>query len=126
MPFHSLHLICQSNLKRMIVQTKPLSYPIGTIPPTSAGTSFLPSSSQPSPMAHSTSSSSQQMMVMLPLGNNNAGSNSATGGASGAHLVSTDDVINMLQQQHILQVVSIDMMHDMVLNDIINDSYNKK
>ena len=107
MPFHSLHLICQSNLKRMIVQTKPLSYPIGTIPPTSAGTSFLPSSSQPSPMAHSTSSSSQQMMVMLPLGNNNAGSNSATGGASGAHLVSTDEVISMLQQQHILQEVFI-------------------
>ena len=68
---------------------------------------------------------------MLPLGNNNSGGTSATGGASGAHLVSTDDVINMLQQQHILQVVFIDMMHHMVLNDTYRiydtfNSYNKK
>ena len=58
------------------------------------------------------------MMVMLPLGTNNSGGNSATGGASGAHLVSTDDVINMLQQQHILQVVFIYLMHDRVLKII--------
>ena len=46
------------------------------------------------------------MMVMLPLHSttNNSGGTSASGGASGAHLVSTDEVINMLQQQHILQV----------------------
>ena len=93
----------------MICQTKPLSYPIGTIPPSSSGFT-LPSSSIPSPAAHSTTPSSQQMMVMLPLHGNANASGNGTGGASaasGAHLVSTDEVISMLQQQHILQVVSL-------------------
>ena len=95
----------------MVVQTKPLSYPIGTIPPSSSGTTFLPSSSQPSPASHSTTPSSHQMMVMLPLHGNTSASGTATSGGasavSGAHLVSTDDVISMLQQQHILQVLNL-------------------
>ena len=94
----------------MVVQTKPLSYPIGTIPPSSSGATLLPSSSQPSPAAHSTTPSSQQMMVMLPLHGNTSASGTATSGGasavSGAHLVSTDEVISMLQQQHILQVLN--------------------
>ena len=48
------------------------------------------------------------MMVMLPLhGNANASGANAGGSTAvaGAHLVSTDEVISMLQQQHILQVV---------------------
>ena len=47
------------------------------------------------------------MMVMLPLHSTTNKENSASGGTSGAHLVSTDEVISMLQQQHILQVVFI-------------------
>ena len=93
----------------MIRQSKPLSYPIGTIPPSSTSGNLLPSSSssQPSPAGHSTTPSSNQMMVMLPLhgGNNTSGAGAGVGSsASGAHLVSTDDVISMLQQQHIIQV----------------------
>ena len=88
---------------------KPLTYPIGTIPP-SSGTATAAShsvlSSQPSPAAvvGSTvphSASSQHMMVMLPLNGSNGGASALSGG----HLISTDEVINMLQQQHILQVV---------------------
>ena len=78
----------------MIRQSKPLSYPIGTIPPSSTSGNLLPSSSssQPSPAGHSTTPSSNQMMVMLPLhgGNNTSGTGAAVGSsASGAHLVST-------------------------------------
>ena len=95
--------------KQMIRQSKPLSYPIGTIPPSSTSGNLLPSSSssQPSPAGHSTTPSSNQMMVMLPLhgGTNTSGTGAGVGSsASGAHLVSTDDVISMLQQQHIIQV----------------------
>ena len=48
------------------------------------------------------------MMVMLPLHNNANASGTGTASAeSGAQLLSTDEVISMLQQQHILQVVKI-------------------
>ena len=95
-------------MKQLIDQPHPLSYPIGTIPPSSSGAAPHSSSSQPSASVHSTTPSSQQMMVMLPLHGGANVSATGTGGATavaGAHLVSTDEVISMLQQQHILQVV---------------------
>ena len=53
-------------------------------------------------------------IVMLPLHGNTNSSNTATSAgtsaASGAHLVSTDEVISMLQQQHILQVVNSNLL----------------
>ena len=58
---------------------------------------------------------------MLPLHSttNNSGGASASGGASGAHLVSTDEVISMLQQQHILQVELIYRMFHIGSRSII-------
>ena len=98
------------NLKRRIeYNLQPLTYPIGTIPPSSSSAQVPSSSSRPSSVA---TPSSQQMMVVLPLhqGSGNtpssiAGTNGATA-VAGGHLISTDEVINMLQQQHILQVPS--------------------
>ena len=88
---------------------QPLTYPIGTIPPSSSSAHVPSSSSHPSSAA---TPSSQQMMVVLPLHQGSGNTPSSTAGTNGAtavaggHLISTDEVINMLQQQHILQVPS--------------------
>ena len=91
---------------------QPLTYPIGTIPPSSSSAHVPSSSSQPSSAAHSATPSSQQMTVVLPLHQSSGNTPSGTAGTSGAtavaggHLISTDEVISMLQQQRILQVPS--------------------
>ena len=101
------------NLKRRIdYNMQPLTYPIGTIPPSSSSAHVRSPSSQPSSAAHSATPSSQQMMVVVPLHQSSGNTPSGTAVTSGAtavaggHLISTDEVISMLQQQHILQVPS--------------------